>query len=95
MLDQELREQDVREETGPEVETLFEKLQDGKEAEEYNYEHFRTGHFAYDVKATVLKLGVAPGDPAPDFTVWLANGGELRLSELRGRPVLLHFGSPT
>ena len=92
MLEQEMRK---LEETGPDVKDLFRKLEDGKEAEEYNYEHFRTGHFLYDVKATMGKLGVAPGDLAPDFPVWLANGGTLRLSELRGRPVLLHFGSPT
>lgn len=95
MLEQELRELNEWEETGPEAETLFRSLEEAQDEETYNYEHFRTGHFAYDVKATVKKLGVPPGDLAPDFPIYLASGGTLRLSELRGRPVLLHFGSPT
>ncbi len=36
-----------------------------------------------------------PGEVAPDFKLPRAGGGTLRLSELRGRPVLLHFGSFT
>ena len=39
---------------------------------------------------------VGRGDPAPDFTLPRADGrGELTLSSLRGRPVLLIFGSYT
>lgn len=60
----------------------------------YNYDHFRTQHFLYDVKATLAGHGVQPGEPAPDFEL-PATDGMLRLSELRGKPVLLHFGSPT
>lgn len=65
-----------------------------KDAETYNYEHFRTQHFLYDVKATIAGHGVQPGDLAPDFSL-PATEGTLRLSELRGKPVVLHFGSPT
>lgn len=39
--------------------------------------------------------GVAPGAEAPDFELPQAGGGSLRLSELRGWPVVLRFGSPT
>lgn len=65
-----------------------------KDTETYNYDHFRTQHFLYDVKATVAGHGVQPGELAPDFSL-PATEGTLRLSELRGKPVLLHFGSPT
>jgi peroxiredoxin len=37
------------------------------------------------------KLGVSIGSTAPDFTATDANGRELRLSDLRNRPVLLKF----
>jgi len=32
-----------------------------------------------------------PGDPAPDFTVKTHDGREVRLSDLRGKKVLLWF----
>jgi peroxiredoxin Q/BCP len=38
---------------------------------------------------------VRSGDLAPDFVLPRAGGGMLRLSDLRGMPVLLHFGSFT
>jgi peroxiredoxin len=34
---------------------------------------------------------VRPGSPAPDFEVPTLDGGELRLSDHRGRPVVLNF----
>lgn len=34
---------------------------------------------------------VEAGEPAPDFTLPSATGGELTLSEYRGKPVLLVF----
>ena len=33
------------------------------------------------------------GDRAPDFTLPLLDGGELTLSSLRGKPVVIEFGS--
>jgi hypothetical protein len=63
------------------------------EPDEYNYQHFRTIHLVRDARRTIAKQGVQPGEIAPDFELARAGGGHLRLSDRRGRPVLLHFGS--
>jgi hypothetical protein len=63
--------------------------------DEYNFEHFRTKHLVRDGKRTVRNHGIRPGELAPDFELPRVGGGTLRLSDLRGRPVLLHFGSFT
>ncbi len=60
---------------------------------DYNYEHFRTKHLAEDGMRTLNDHGILPGEVAPDFELLRAGGGSLRLGDLRGRPVLLHFGS--
>lgn len=62
---------------------------------DYNYDHFRTKHFLQDLKRTLTNRGIQPGEIAPDFELPKVGGGTLRLSELRGKPVLLHFGSTT
>lgn len=62
---------------------------------DYNFKHFRTKHFITDTLATLVKIGVQPGEPAPDFSLPDTAGGEFRLSSLRGQPVLLRFGSTT
>jgi len=62
---------------------------------DYNFEHFRTRHFLQDLAGTLEARGVAPGALAPDFGLPLVSGGIVRLSELRDKPVLLHFGSVT
>src|SRR5437870_13667456 len=36
-------------------------------------------------------LVLAEGDPAPDFTLTSDSGGRVRLSDLRGKPVVLYF----
>ncbi len=61
----------------------------------YNYRHFRTRHLLADAWGTLAARGLRPGEMAPDFTLPRADGGTLRLGDLRGRPVLLHFGSLT
>jgi len=48
-----------------------------------------------DAQATIEKRGIQSGEMAPDFELTRVDGGTLRLSELRGKPVLLHFGSFT
>ncbi len=44
----------------------------------------------------LFKTGVArAGDIAPDFTLPDMESGELTLSDLRGKPVMIEFGSIT
>jgi len=62
---------------------------------EYNYEHFWLKHFVTDLVHTAQGAGVEPGSEAPDFDLEAVDGTRVRLSELRGRAVLLHFGSGT
>jgi cytochrome oxidase Cu insertion factor (SCO1/SenC/PrrC family) len=62
---------------------------------EYNYAHFQTKHFLADLKRSQEGYGVQPGKEAPDFELEDTDGNRVRLSELRGKPVLLHFGSYT
>ena len=73
----------------------FAVLREKESLGEYNYEHFRTKHLLQDAQRTIGKRGILPGEVAPDFDLPRAGGGSLRLSELRGKPVLLHFGSYT
>jgi len=35
------------------------------------------------------------GDPAPDFTLPDLEGNQVRLSELKGKPVVIEFGAIT
>ncbi len=73
----------------------FSTMAEKQPTEEYNFEHFRTIHLLEDARKTLEKFGVQPGEMAPDFELARADGGTLRLSDLRGRPVLIHFGSFT
>ncbi len=61
----------------------------------YNYEHFWLKHFVTDLVHTAKGAGLEPGSEAPDFDLEATDGTRVRLGELRGRPVLLHFGSGT
>lgn len=71
------------------------KNEDWLSGPEYNFEHFRTRHLLLDAKGTLETRGIQPGETAPGFELPIAGGGRLRLSELRDKPVLLHFGSVT
>jgi len=73
----------------------FVTLKDKLSREEYNFEHFSTKHLLSDAQWTIEKRGIQPGAMAPDFELARVGGGTLRLSELRGKPVALHFGSFT
>lgn len=43
------------------------------------------------VLCTLFTLGLAGGDPVPDFSAKNQDGSEIRLSALRGKPVLIFF----
>ena len=60
-------------------------------AEDFNFRHFRARHMV----AELLRTGLPPGWEAPDFELPSADGEQVRLSELRAQPVLLHFVSYT
>ena len=60
---------------------------------DYTYEHFKTRVLLEDGRRTIEARGIEPGVLAPDFELPEADGGSLRLSSLRGKPVILHFGS--
>ncbi len=77
----------------PTVEERFGVLAEKEPLNEYNFAHFLTKHLVNDGKRTLKKRGIPPGELAPDFELPRVGGGSLRLSDLRGRPVLLHFGS--
>ncbi len=70
-------------------------IDDEQELRDYNYAHFRTKHFVADLLLTLRSEGVSPGTEAPDFELEAVTGERVRLSSLRGQPVLLHFGSLT
>ena len=63
--------------------------------DDYNFEHFGTRHLLHDLQGTVREQGLEPGSVAPDFQLVSVEGGSVRLSDLRGKPVLIHFGSFT
>ncbi len=58
---------------------------------EYNYDVWPGPGMAYEFFKTVVHAG----QPAPNFTLPLLDGGELTLSELRGKPVVIEFGAIT
>jgi AhpC/TSA family len=59
--------------------------------DDLNFRHFRIRHMV----AELLRTGLAPGSEAPDFELQSTEGRQMRLHDLRGQPVLLHFVSYT
>ena len=60
-----------------------------------NYSHYHREHQLADFERSFRGQGIQPGQEAPDFELVSTTGERVRLSGLRGRPVLLHFGSLT
>lgn len=58
---------------------------------DFNFRHFRMRHML----AELLRTGLAPATEAPDFELPCIDGTRVRLSDLRGQPVVLHFVSYT
>ncbi len=79
--------------TRPNVAARFARLPSAEAPHDYNFEHFRTKHLLQDARRTAEVAGVQPAELAPDFVLPRVGGGTLRLSDLRGQPVVLHFGS--
>lgn len=77
----------------PALQNRFAALPARESREDYNFTHFRARHLLQDARRTIEAEGILPGHLAPDFELPRVGGGTLRLSELRGRPVVLHFGS--
>ncbi len=78
-----------------EIEKRFVNLDESEKSDNYNFEHFKTKILLHDMQRTVEARGIEPGAIAPDFELSQVGGGSLRLSDVRGRPTILHFGSYT
>jgi thiol-disulfide isomerase/thioredoxin len=59
--------------------------------EDFNFRHFRMRHMIAELLRTKQRRGIGIGQLAPDFALQTSEGNAFRLSELRGRPVMLHF----
>ena len=66
----------------------------GESADAYNYDSFDYGSEAAEFERWLTE-GPRIGDLAPDFELADLDGNSVRLSDLRGRPVVLEFGSYT
>lgn len=71
----------------------FDVLTESEKSDNYNFEHFKTKYLIEDAQRTVEARGIEPGKIAPDFELPQIDGESLRLSDLRGQPTILHFGS--
>jgi hypothetical protein len=80
---------------GQDIAEAFERIPHRQDAWDYNFKHFQAKHLVADARHTLAKSGIAPGELAPDFELPAVDGSPTRLSALRGKPVLVHFGSFT
>lgn len=71
----------------------FEQLTARESLSEYNFEHFERRVLLQDLARTLERCGIPPGKLAPAFELPRVGSGSRRLDSLRGKPVLLHFGS--
>ncbi|MCH7800994.1 MAG: redoxin domain-containing protein [Chloroflexi bacterium] len=58
---------------------------------EYNYDIWEYDGRKFEDFKSIFHAGDRP----PDFTLPLLDGGEITLSKLRGKPVVIEFGSIT
>ncbi len=58
---------------------------------EYNYDIFKPSNGAFEDFRSIFHAEDRP----PDFTLPLLDGGEITLSKLRRKPVVIEFGSIT
>ena len=77
----------------PDVRERFAALENKVPIDDYNLKHFRTKYLIRDGRRTFTNSGIMPGEIAPDFELPTSDGGTIRLSDLRGKPVLLTFSS--
>lgn len=72
---------------------LYNRMEGRLAPGDYNYDHFSRHAALQDVRNTYTGRGIGAGCEAPDFELEDSDGNRLRLSALRGNPVLLRFGS--
>lgn len=58
---------------------------------EYNFDVWKPSNAHFDYFRTTTHAGEQP----PDFTLATVDGEEITLSKLRGKPVMIEFGSIT
>mgnify|MGYP000958664277 CR=1 FL=1 len=75
------------------VKHVFETKTDRLGPDQYNYDRFTREIAVVDAKRTLYSKGIGPGCPAPDFELEDTDGNLVRLSDLRGKPVVLRFGN--
>ncbi len=75
-----------------EIERRFTALDENEKSANYNFDHFKPSILIHDLKRTVKAQGIGAGELAPDFELPEVDGA-IRLSDLRGKPLILHFGS--
>jgi AhpC/TSA family len=63
--------------------------------DDFNFRHFRMRHMLAELLRGASDHVVTPGEQAPGFLLEGVSGEHVRLADLGGRPLLLHFVSYT